>query len=85
MTKYNSLFKGEDKFTFVEDLKNPHSVTILIKGPYKHSLVQTKDAIRDGLRAIKNAMDDQGLVPGAGAFEVTHPCVTKRTYSSPLE
>ncbi|MCL4121451.1 UNVERIFIED_CONTAM: hypothetical protein GTU68_036418, partial [Idotea baltica] len=61
---------GEDKFTFVEDLKTPQSVTILIKGPYKHSLVQTKDAIRDGLRAIKNALDDGGLVPGAGAFEL---------------
>ncbi|KAB7504215.1 T-complex protein 1 subunit zeta [Armadillidium nasatum] len=61
---------GEDKFTFVEDLKNPHSVTILIKGPYKHSLIQIKDAIRDGLRAIKNAMDDGGLIPGAGAFEI---------------
>ncbi len=23
---------GEDKFTFVEDVKDPHSVTILIKG-----------------------------------------------------
>jgi len=61
---------GETKYTFVEELKNPHSVTILIKGPYKHSLVQTKDAIRDGLRAIKNALDDGSLVPGAGAFEI---------------
>lgn len=61
---------GETKYTFVEDLKNPHSVTILIRGPYKHTLTQTKDAIRDGLRAIKNALDDGSLVPGAGAFEV---------------
>ena len=65
------LFQGETKYTFVEDLKNPHSVTILIKGPYKHTLTQTKDAIRDGLRAIKNALDDGSLVPGAGAFEVS--------------
>lgn len=56
----------------MEELKNPHSVTILIKGPYKHTLVQTKDAIRDGLRAIKNALDDGSLVPGAGAFEVSY-------------
>lgn len=26
--------------------------------------------MRDGLRAIKNAIDDQVLIPGAGAFEV---------------
>lgn len=61
---------GEDKFTFVEDCKNPQSVTILIKGPNKHSMVQIKDAINDGLRAIKNAIEDGCLVPGAGAFEV---------------
>jgi len=29
-----------------------------------------KDAIRDGLRAVKNVYDDRGFVPGAGAFEV---------------
>lgn len=61
---------GENKFTFVEECKFPQSVTILIKGPNKHTLTQTKDAIRDGLRAIKNAIDDGCLIPGAGAFEI---------------
>ena len=59
----NVLFssQGENKFTFVEECKFPQSVTILIKGPNKHTLTQTKDAIRDGLRAIKNAIDDGEL------------------------
>lgn len=61
---------GEERYTFVEELKNPLSVTILIKGPNKHSIIQAKDAIYDGLRAIKNAIEDQCVVPGAGAFEV---------------
>ncbi|XP_054276316.1 T-complex protein 1 subunit zeta [Macrosteles quadrilineatus] len=61
---------GENKYTFVEECKNPQSVTILIKGPNKYTLNQIKDAVRDGLRAIKNAIDDKSLVPGAGAFEV---------------
>jgi T-complex protein 1 subunit zeta len=61
---------GEDKFTFVEDCANPHSCTLLIKGPNKHTITQIKDAINDGLRAIKNAIDDDCVVPGAGAFEV---------------
>lgn len=61
---------GENKFTFVEDCKNPQSVTILIKGQNRHSIVQVKDAIRDGLRAINNAIEDKCLIPGAGAFEV---------------
>ncbi|XP_017872438.1 PREDICTED: T-complex protein 1 subunit zeta [Drosophila arizonae] len=61
---------GENKYTFVEDCKNPLSVTILIKGPNKHTITQIKDAIRDGLRAINNTIGDKALVPGAGAFEV---------------
>ena len=32
--------------------------------------LQIKDAIRDGLRAVKNTIDDGAVVPGAGAFEV---------------
>ena len=61
---------GEDKFTFVEDCKNPKSVTILIKAPNQHTIAQINDAVRDGLRAVKNAIEDKHVVPGAGAFQV---------------
>ena len=61
---------GEDKFTFVEGVENPFSCTILIKGPNDHSIAQIKGSIRDGLRAVKNAIHDGCVVPGAGAFEI---------------
>ncbi|KAK8954334.1 hypothetical protein KSP39_PZI002395 [Platanthera zijinensis] len=61
---------GEEKYTFVENVKNPHSCTILIKGPNDHTIAQIKDAIRDGLRSIKNTLEDEAVVLGAGAFEV---------------
>ena len=61
---------GENKFTFVEECKDPRSVTILIKGPNNHTLAQIKDAVRDGLRAVKNALDDGCVIPGAGALEI---------------
>lgn len=61
---------GEDKYTFVEGCKNPKSVTILIKAPNKHTMMQIKDAIKDGLRAVINAIEDKFLVPGAGALEL---------------
>ncbi|KAL4074208.1 chaperonin Cpn60/TCP-1 family [Scleroderma citrinum] len=61
---------GEEKFTFVEEVKNPRSVTLLIKGPNPHTIQQIQDALRDGLRAVKNAIEDVCLIPGAGAFEV---------------
>lgn len=61
---------GDDKYTFIEGVENPFSCTILIKGPNDYSIAQTKDAIRDGLRAVKNTCEDGAVVPGAGAFEV---------------
>lgn len=61
---------GENKFTFVEECKNPRSVTILLRAGNKHTLVQMKDAVRDGLRAVKNAVEDGCVVPGAGSYEV---------------
>ncbi|KMZ68529.1 T-complex protein 1 subunit zeta [Zostera marina] len=61
---------GEEKYTFVENVKNPHSCTILIKGPNDHTIAQIKDAVRDGLRSVKNTLEDEAVVLGAGAFEV---------------
>jgi T-complex protein 1 subunit zeta len=61
---------GEEKYTFVEGVENPFSCTILIKGPNEHTIAQVKDAIRDGLRAVKNTFDDQSVIAGAGAFEI---------------
>ncbi|RKO87992.1 chaperonin Cpn60/TCP-1 family [Blyttiomyces helicus] len=61
---------GEEKFTFIEDVSFPKSVSILITGPNAHTITQINDAIRDGLRAVKNAIEDKFLVPGAGAFQV---------------
>ncbi|KAJ7072231.1 chaperonin Cpn60/TCP-1 family [Mycena amicta] len=61
---------GEEKFTFIEEVKDPKSVTLLIKGPNAHTITQIQEALRDGLRAVKNAIEDEALVPGAGAFEI---------------
>eukprot|EP01112_Ceratiomyxa_fruticulosa_P021853 TRINITY_DN7842_c0_g1_i1.p1 TRINITY_DN7842_c0_g1~~TRINITY_DN7842_c0_g1_i1.p1 ORF type:complete len:540 (+),score=123.71 TRINITY_DN7842_c0_g1_i1:84-1703(+) len=60
---------GEEKYTFIEGVKNPFSCTILIKGPNKYTIEQIKDAVRDGLRAVKNTIEDGFVVPGAGAFQ----------------
>merc|ERR1719209_523512 len=58
---------GENKFTFVEQCANPLSVTILMKGPNKHTLTQ-----------VKNALEDGCVVPGAGAYEVACHTVLKK-------
>lgn len=59
----------EDKFTFIEDVPNQFSCTILIKGPNKYTLTQINDAVRDGLRAVRNTIADAAVIAGAGAFE----------------
>ncbi|KAJ3074179.1 T-complex protein 1 subunit zeta [Podochytrium sp. JEL0797] len=61
---------GEEKFTFMENVENPASVTLLLTGPNAHTIMQVNDAVRDGLRAVKNAIEDECVIPGAGAFHV---------------
>merc|ERR1712217_320261 len=60
----------DEKYTFIEGVKNPHSCTVLIQGSTDHAIAQMKDAIKDGLRSVQNTIEDEALVPGAGAFEV---------------
>lgn len=67
-------FQGEDKYTFIEECPHTQSVTLLVKAPAAHTIKQIKDAIHDGLRAVNNALDDRGIVPGGGAFEVAAHC-----------
>ena len=61
---------GEEKYTFVEEVKDPKSVTLLIKGPNQHTISQVTDAVRDGLRSVYNMIVDKSVVPGGGAFQV---------------
>lgn len=61
---------GETKYTFVTECPNPHSVTVLVHGPTSYAITQIQDALRDGLRAVKNALEDGGVVPGGGAVEL---------------
>ncbi|CAB3401404.1 unnamed protein product [Caenorhabditis bovis] len=61
---------GEEKYTFVEECKDPKSVTLLIKGPNKHTINQIKDAIHDGMRAVFNTIVDKAVLPGAASFEI---------------
>ncbi|KAL7554354.1 hypothetical protein ACHAWF_018616 [Thalassiosira exigua] len=68
--KVSEVSLGDDKFTFVEECRHLRSCTLLLQGPNVHTIDQIKDAVRDGLRAVKNAVEDRAVVPGAGAFEL---------------
>ena len=60
----------EEKYTYIEGVKNPQSCTILVRAASGYEINQIKEAIRDGLRAVKNVFDDESIIPGAGAFEI---------------
>ena len=68
--KVSEVTLGDDKFTFVEECAHPKSCTLLLQGPNDFTINQIKDAVRDGLRATKNAIEDEAVVPGGGAFEL---------------
>ena len=57
---------GEEKYAFVEGVRNPKICTILIKGPNEHTISMIKEAARDGLRVV--VYDDKSAVPGAISF-----------------
>ncbi|KAF1762376.1 hypothetical protein GCK72_010638 [Caenorhabditis remanei] len=69
---------GEEKYTFIEECRAPKSVTLLIKGPNKHTITQIKDAIHDGLRAVFNTIVDKAVLPGAAAFEIAAYVMLKK-------
>ena len=55
-------------------------------GPNKHTITQIKDAVHDGLRAVKNAIEDGSVVPGAGAFEVAaHAALTSAEFLNSVQ
>ena len=70
---------GEDKYTFVEDCPNAQSCTLLLQGPNKLTTEQIHDAVKDGLRALKNLVEDKAVVPGAGAFELAASMYLQQT------
>jgi T-complex protein 1 subunit zeta len=46
------------------------NVLISSPGPNAHTMAQIQDALRDGFRSVKNAIEDSCVIPGAGAFEI---------------
>lgn len=68
---------NDEKYTFIEEVQNPKSCTIFIQAPNDYTIKQIKDAIRDGLRSIKNVIDDKCVLSGAGSFEIMAYCKLK--------
>ena len=61
---------GEDKMVFIEDCKNPRSVSILIRAGLERSVDEAERAMNDALHVIADTVNKNKIVAGGGATEV---------------
>jgi len=62
---------GDDEMVFVQDCKNPKSVSILVRGGTEHIVDEAERAIEDAVGVVAAAIEDCKLVAdGGGAPEV---------------
>ena len=61
---------GEEKYTFFENVSNPFSGTILIKGQNDFVRKQIESSILNALMSLKLGIQDKGFLKGAGGIEL---------------
>lgn len=61
---------GEDKMLFIEGCKDPHSVTIFIRGANKRVLDEAERSMHDALCVVRDVVKEQKIVAGGGAPEM---------------
>jgi chaperonin GroEL (HSP60 family) len=61
---------GDDKMTFIEGCKHPHSVTILIRGGTERIVDEAERSIHDALCVIRDVVEEPKIVAGGGAPEL---------------
>lgn len=61
---------GEDKMVFVEGCKEPKAISILIRGGTELIVDEAERALHDALCVVRNAIEDNRIVPGGGACEI---------------
>jgi len=60
---------GDDKLVFVRECKDPHSVTVMIRGGSDHVVDEAERSFHDALCVVRNALEDGKIVAGGGAPE----------------
>jgi T-complex protein 1 subunit zeta len=58
------------KYVFIDDVPEPKAVSIIVTGMLDVTASLRESAVRDGLRALKHAIEDGKVLPGAGAIEI---------------
>jgi len=58
-----------DKWVFVEECKNPTSVTVLVRGDSQRVVDEIERSIHDALMSVKDVIEYPYIIIGAGAPE----------------
>jgi chaperonin GroEL (HSP60 family) len=58
-----------DKWVFIENCKNPKSVTVLIRGGSQRVVDEAERSIHDALMVVKDVIEKPAIVAGGGAPE----------------
>jgi len=61
---------GDDKMTFVEKCKDPHSVAILIRAGLERMVDEAERAMTDALSVVSDVAENNKIVAGGGAVEI---------------
>ena len=64
----------DDKWTFVEECKNPKAVTILVRGASQRVVDEAERDMHDAIMVIKDVLEKPGIVGGGGAVEEELSC-----------
>jgi thermosome len=73
-----------EKMLFIEQCKNPHAVSIVIRGGTEHVVDEVERSLHDTLRVLGSIIEDGKAVAGGGAVE-TELALRLRDYSASLK
>ena len=60
---------GDDKMVFIEECKNPRSVSVLIRAGLERLVDEAERAVKDALSVVADVINKPKVVVGAGAIE----------------
>jgi thermosome len=73
-----------DKMLFIEQCKNPHAVSIVIRGGTEHVVDEVDRSLHDTLRVLGSVIEDGKVVAGGGSVE-TELALRLKDYSASLK
>ncbi len=59
----------DDKWTFIEECRNPKAVTILIRGGSQRVVDEAERSMHDAIMVVKDVLEKPAIVGGGGAVE----------------